>query len=100
MIIRPQTKEFLARLQEPRRTIQVIAGPRQVGKTTMIKQVLQTLSMPARFFNADGVNADDKDWIADRWNEARALQRFNNFFVWRGASRHCCSALHGGGLVY
>ncbi len=79
MIIRPQTKEFLARLQEPRRTIQVIAGPRQVGKTTMIKQVLQTLSMPARFFNADGVNADDKDWIADRWNEARALQRFNKY---------------------
>ena len=66
-------------LQEPRRTIQVVAGPRQVGKTTLVKQVLQQLSTPSRFFNADGVEPDDKDWIAARWEEVRALMHFNQY---------------------
>ena len=34
-------EEMLARLVEPRRFIQVIAGPRQVGKTTLARQVLE-----------------------------------------------------------
>lgn len=79
MIIRSQSKDLIARLQEPRRTIQVVAGPRQVGKTTLVKQVLQQLSTPSRFFNADGVKPDDKDWIAARWDEVRALMHFNQY---------------------
>ena len=79
MIIRSQCHDFIARLQEPRRTIQVVAGPRQVGKTTMVKQALQQLEIPSRFFNADGVDADDKEWIATRWEEVRALLRFNHY---------------------
>ncbi len=79
MIIRSQSKDLIARLQEPRRTIQVVAGPRQVGKTTLIKQVLQQLTIPSRFFNADGVKPDDKDWIATRWDEVRALMHFNQY---------------------
>ena len=79
MIIRSQSNDLIARLQEPRRTIQVVAGPRQVGKTTMVKQVLQQLTIPSRFFSADGVQADDKDWIAARWDEVRALKHFNQY---------------------
>ena len=79
MIIRSQSNDLIMRLQEPRRTIQVVAGPRQVGKTTLVKQVLQQLSTPSRFFNADGVEPDDKDWIAARWEEVRALMRFNQY---------------------
>lgn len=79
MIIRSQSIDLIARLQEPRRTIQVVAGPRQVGKTTMVKQVLQQLTIPSRFFNADGVQADDKDWIAARWDEVRALMHFYHY---------------------
>lgn len=79
MIIRSQSKDLIMRLQEPRRTIQVVAGPRQVGKTTLVKQVLQQLSTPSRFFNADGVEPDDKDWIAARWEEVRALMHFNQY---------------------
>jgi len=79
MIIRSQSNDLIARLQEPRRTIQVVAGPRQVGKTTLVKQVLQQLTIPSRFFNADGVEADDKDWIAARWDEVRALMHFNQY---------------------
>ena len=79
MIIRSQSNDLIMRLQEPRRTIQVVAGPRQVGKTTLVKQVLQQLSTPSRFFNADGVKPDDKDWIAARWDEVRALMHFNQY---------------------
>ena len=79
MIIRSQSNDLIMRLQEPRRTIQVVAGPRQVGKTTLVKQVLQQLTIPSRFFNADGVEPDDKDWIAARWEEVRALMRFNQY---------------------
>lgn len=79
MIIRSQSNDLSMRLQEPRRTIQVVAGPRQVGKTTLVKQVLQQLSTPSRFFNADGVEPDDKDWIAARWEEVRALMHFNQY---------------------
>lgn len=79
MIIRSQSNDLIMRLQEPRRTIQVVAGPRQVGKTTLVKQVLQQLTIPSRFFNADGVKPDDKDWIAARWDEVRALMHFNQY---------------------
>jgi len=79
MIIRSQSNDLIMRLQEPRRTIQVVAGPRQVGKTTLVKQVLQHLSTPSRFFNADGVEPNDKDWIAARWEEVRALMHFNQY---------------------
>ena len=78
MIVREQIKELETRLKEPRRTIQVVAGPRQVGKTTTIKQLLQRLDMPTFYFNADAIDADDHNWIADRWEEARARLRFDS----------------------
>ena len=79
MIERVQIQEIIARLQEPRRTIQVVAGPRQVGKTTTVKQALQQQAIPFRFLNADGVNAEDNAWIAAQWEEVRAWMRFNGY---------------------
>ena len=40
MYKREQYNILLERIAEPRRFIQVIAGPRQVGKSTMVKQVV------------------------------------------------------------
>ena len=37
---RPPLYPLLARLQEPRRFLQVVAGPRQMGKTTLVWQAL------------------------------------------------------------
>ena len=79
MIERVQIQEIIARLQEPRRTIQVVAGPRQVGKTTTVKQALQQQAIPFRFLNADGVDAEDNAWIAAQWEEVRAWMRFNGY---------------------
>ena len=76
MIRRLQNDFLISSINEPRRTIQVVAGPRQVGKTTMVKQVLKEVSVPSLFFNADGVAPDDNAWIAARWEDARAQMRF------------------------
>jgi len=45
---RPQAKELALRLKEPRRFIQVVAGARQVGKTTLVRQVAEQSGLPAR----------------------------------------------------
>lgn len=50
---RPQAAELARRLAEPRRFIQVVAGARQVGKTTLVQQVTETAGIPVRFASAD-----------------------------------------------
>jgi predicted AAA+ superfamily ATPase len=42
---RPQAAQPKRRLAEPRRFIQVVADPRQVGKTTLVQQVVNALAM-------------------------------------------------------
>ena len=78
MIRRLQNDNLISNLNESRRTIQVVAGPRQVGKTTMVKQVLKEISFPSMLFNADGVDSQNATWIGDCWAEARAQMDFNN----------------------
>lgn len=46
MYKRPEYEVISKRLKEPRRFIEVIAGPRQVGKSTVVKQVLHDIDMP------------------------------------------------------
>lgn len=76
-IVRGQIKELISRLLEPRRTIQVVAGPRQIGKTTIVKQLLSEIQMPSMYVNSDAVDSDDKEWIAARWEEARSKMNFS-----------------------
>lgn len=66
------------RLEEPRRFIQVVMGPRQIGKSTVVKQVLKELNEPFQFYSADNVPATDKNWISDCWASARALMGAGN----------------------
>lgn len=60
-------------MEEPRRFIQVVMGPRQVGKSTVVKQVLKDLDLPFQFFSADNVPATDKTWISNCWSAARSV---------------------------
>ncbi|MDR1896649.1 MAG: ATP-binding protein [Prevotellaceae bacterium] len=71
MIERIYTKQLAARMNEPRRFIQVVFGPRQVGKTTLVMQMLHKLPFEALFHLADNVPAADNHWIARIWDEAR-----------------------------
>ena len=42
-LVRGQAATLRARLEGPRRFIQVVSGPRQVGKSTLVDQVLRGL---------------------------------------------------------
>jgi uncharacterized protein len=68
---RPQADILRERLGEPRRFIQVVAGPRQVGKTTMVRQVARSLPCPVRFVSADEPTLRGSGWIAQQWEAAR-----------------------------
>ena len=63
-----------SRLEEPRRFIQVLMGPRQVGKSTVVKQVLQDYEGEYLFYSADNVPATNIAWISDCWSAARRLK--------------------------
>ncbi len=56
---------------EPRRFIQVLAGPRQVGKTTLARQLMASLSHAVHFASADALAAEDRQWIRQQWEAAR-----------------------------
>lgn len=62
------------RLEEPRRFIQVVMGARQIGKTTVVKQVLKELDAPYQLFLADNVPATNSAWISDCWAAVRSLK--------------------------
>lgn len=68
---RPQAALLTSRLGEPRRFIQVVAGPRQVGKSTLVQQVTGTLGLPLRHASADEPTLRGTDWISQQWEAAR-----------------------------
>ncbi|MCC8071216.1 MAG: ATP-binding protein [Bacteroidales bacterium] len=67
----PIYQEVVERLKEPRNKIQVIVGPRQVGKTTMIEQVLSQYDSPYESVSTDGVVNASRDWLAEVWESQR-----------------------------
>ena len=68
---RSQAETLSGRLSEPRRFLQVVAGARQVGKTTLVEQVLGRLDAPSLFISADEPTLGDTAWLAAQWDRAR-----------------------------
>jgi len=68
---RPQAGDLARRLAEPRRFIQVVAGARQVGKTTLVRQVTESVRLPVRFASADEPTLRGREWIGEQWEAAR-----------------------------
>lgn len=68
---RQQFNEIQDRINEPRSKIQVIVGPRQVGKSTLIGQVLDECSFPYASYSADDVAGADVNWLAQIWETQR-----------------------------
>ena len=60
-----------SRMAEPRRRMQIVMGPRQVGKSTLVGQFTEGISVPFDFFAADGVNRFDSSWIPNKWQQVR-----------------------------
>lgn len=68
---RPQAGVLAERLAEPRRHLQVVAGPRQVGKTTLVQQVVESAGLQVRSASADEPTLRGPEWIEQQWQAAR-----------------------------
>ena len=62
-------------MKEPRRFLQVLAGPRQVGKTTLARQVMEAVGMPAHYASADEPTLRQGAWLEQQWDLARLKAR-------------------------
>lgn len=71
MYKRRQFSELKSRLEEMRDKIQVVYGPRQVGKSTLVKQVLKEITIDFTFISADNVGKENVSWINEVWETAR-----------------------------
>jgi len=67
---RPHAAQLARRLKEPRRFIQVVAGPRQAGKTTLVQQVTESSGLPVRYASADEPTLRGPEWIGQQWEAA------------------------------
>ncbi len=74
-IARPLAKELAHHLIGPRRFIQVVTGPRQVGKTTLVQQVVERSRLIAHFASADEPALRGRDWVEQQWEAARLAAR-------------------------
>jgi uncharacterized protein len=75
MFQRPHFQLLAKRLNEPRKVIQVLAGPRQVGKTTLVSQLLSASNTPSHSVSADGTANANTAWLDQQWETARIKQR-------------------------
>ena len=67
----PLVKLTASRLNEKRLRIQVVAGPRQVGKTTAVKQALKHYAKPFTYRLAEGLGVNPLAWLESEWQQAR-----------------------------
>lgn len=75
IIERYQITEIKNRLQEREPLIQVLVGPRQIGKTTTVKQILQDFE-GSMYVSSDSILNASSLWIIEQWK--RALVEANN----------------------
>jgi len=71
MFLRPISNTLSERLEEPRRFIQALIGPRQTGKTTVARQIISGTKIPSHYASADEPVLRDRVWIEQQWEAAR-----------------------------
>lgn len=70
---RPFVAQLENRLLAEQPLIQVLIGPRQIGKTTGIKQLLARSPFKTHYANADDLLVTDRTWLLEQWQKARLL---------------------------
>ena len=68
-----------SRIEENRKFIQVVMGARQIGKSTVVKQVLKEIDVPYQIYSADNVPASNTAWISNCWAAARSIKQNNGW---------------------
>jgi len=75
MFSRKELDILYKRISEPKKFIQIITGPRQVGKTTLVEQLQKKFVNPQHYASADAVPASSMYWISQQWETARIKLR-------------------------
>ena len=78
MYQRPLLQTLRSRLREPRKFIQVIAGPRQVGKTTIALALRDQTGRFAEYHSADDIATYSASWIDQIWESIRIKMSVEN----------------------
>jgi hypothetical protein len=71
-IVRAEAELLRDRLAEPRRHMQVVVGPRQVGKTTLVRWALDASGLPAHYASADDPGSLSDGWLRQQWEIGRS----------------------------
>lgn len=71
MLIRRYHRLLSERLQEKTPLIQVVLGPRQVGKTTTAKAIFDVWKGPRLMLTADSATPPPVRWLQFHWEQAR-----------------------------
>lgn len=78
MFQRAHLHSLITRIREPRRFIQVIMGPRQVGKTTLVTQLIEKTKLGAHFVSADAISGTNTSWLQQQWETSRLMMDQQN----------------------
>lgn len=70
---RPIVETLFERVSEEPRFIQVLVGPRQTGKTTLTRQIMEECDGLLHYATADGPTLKDHRWLKQQWNAARMV---------------------------
>lgn len=54
-------------------------GARQIGKSTVVRQVLEDIDTPHMFYSADNVPTASNAWISDCWEAVRSIKKNNGW---------------------
>ena len=73
MIERQFVKEILDRINEKSPLMQFILGPRQVGKTTGIEQLLKKFKKKYHYALVEGEFDNDGNWLRLQWQKTLDL---------------------------
>lgn len=68
-------KDVLKRINEPRKFIQVLAGPRQTGKTTLVRQLMEAAGISSHYASADEPMLKNSSWLEQQWETVRFKTR-------------------------
>jgi predicted AAA+ superfamily ATPase len=66
-------KPLQENLSRPVHILQILVGPRQVGKTTAVQQLLESWPDFKLYVTADQLIPPDTEWLAENWRQARTL---------------------------
>ena len=65
--------QLAKRLRAESVLIQVLVGPRQVGKATGVQQLISQYELNAHYANVDDLFVGDRSWLIEQWQQALLL---------------------------